>query len=98
MNTSLSLIDLDVVEGEILRDVLVSPADMARMNEARAAFKELRSILLAQVVPALGGWSNPLATEIESRLESITFASRNFLWPHRHAGASCEALNAGGVQ
>ncbi len=98
MTTSLSLIHPDVIEGEIIRDVLVSPTDMTRMNEARAVFNELRSILLAQVVPALGGWSNPLATEIESRLESITFASRNFLWPHRHAGASCDALNVGGVQ
>ncbi|PWK31785.1 hypothetical protein [Pseudomonas sp. OV226] len=97
MKTSLSLIDPDVIKGEILRDVLVSPEDMVRMNEARAVFNELRSILLAQVVPALGGWSNPIATEIESRLESITFVSRNFLWPHRHAGAAHGAINAGGV-
>ena len=72
-----------------LREFLdaMDPEDMARMNEARAVFNELRSILLAQVVPALGGGTNPMATEIEARLEAITFASRNFLWPHRHAGA-----------
>ncbi|MBP5966792.1 hypothetical protein [Pseudomonas iridis] len=93
MSTSLSLIDLNVIEGEILRGVLVSPEDMARMNEARAVFNELRSILLAQVVPALGGGTNPMATEIEARLEAITFASRNFLWPHRHAGAAHDAVN-----
>ncbi len=86
------------IEGEFLRDTVVSPEDMARMNEARAAFKELRSILMAQVVPALGGFGNPLAAEIERRIESITFASHNFLWPHRHAGASHDAINVGGGQ
>ncbi|PMV86476.1 hypothetical protein C1X35_10470 [Pseudomonas sp. FW306-1C-G01A] len=94
----MSQIHPDFIEGEIIRDALVSPTDMARMNEARAAFNELRSILLAQVVPVLGGWSNPLATEIESRLESITFASRNFLWPNRHAGAAHDALIVRGAQ
>lgn len=98
MNTSLSIIDLDVIEGEILRDVLLSPEDMARMNAARDAFKELRSILLAQVVPALGGFENPLSTEIERHLEMVTFRSHNFLWPHRHAGAAHDAINAGGCQ
>lgn len=98
MSTSLTLIDSDALEGEILREVLVSPEDMARMNEARAAFKELRTILLAQVVPALGGFGHPLSTEIERHLEMVTFRSHNFLWPHRHAGAACEALNVGGTQ
>lgn len=96
MSTSLSLIDPDVIEGEILCDVLVSPKDMARMNEARAVFNELRSILLAQVVPALGGWSNPMASELESRLEAVTFATGNFLWEQRHAGASHDAVHVGG--
>ncbi len=98
MTTSLSIIDLDVIEGEILRDVLLSPEDMARMNAAREAFKDLRSILLAQVVPALGGFVNPLSTEIERHLEMVTFRSHNFLWPHRHAGAAHDAINAGGCQ
>lgn len=93
MSGCLAAIDLDVIEGEILGEVVVSTEDMARMNEARAVFNELRSILLAQVVPALGGWTNPMATEIEARLEAITFASRNFLWPHRHAGAAHDAVN-----
>lgn len=89
---------LFMVEGELLREVLLSPEDMARMNTARETFKELRCILFAQVIPALGGWSNPIAWEIESRIESITFGSKNFLWPYRYAGASHDAVNAGGVQ
>jgi hypothetical protein len=86
-----------VLEGELLTDVFVSSEQMARLNEARATFNELRSILLAQIVPSLdGGWKNPLATEIECRLESITFATGNFLWKKRHAGAAHDAVNVGG--
>lgn len=93
MNTSLSIVAPVAIEGELLADVSVSAEQMARLNEARATFGELRSILLAQIVPALdGGWDNPLATEIERRLESITFATRNFFWMNRHAGASHDAV------
>lgn len=87
-----------VVEGEVLSDVFVSPEDIAGMNKARAAFGELRSILLAQVVPALGGWDNPLAIEIECRIESVIFGTRNFLYPHRHAGAAHDASNVRGAK
>jgi hypothetical protein len=98
MSASLASFDTVLIEGEILADVLVSPEDMARMNEARAAFKSLKSILLSQVVPALGGWENPLATEIERHIEMVTFRSHNFLWPHRHAGAAHDAVVVGGSQ
>lgn len=93
LTTQLAVIS---IEGEVLRDAVLSSEDMARMNEARAAFKDLRSILLAQVVPALGGWGNPLATEIERHIEMVMFRSRNFLWPHRHAGAAHDAIDVGG--
>lgn len=90
---------VSTLHGELLADVTVTPEEMAKLNAARATFRELRSILLAQIVPSLeGGWSNPIATEIESRLESITFDTRNFLWPHRLAGASHVAVNVGGTQ
>lgn len=86
-----------VVHGELLDDAVVTAEQMARMNDARATFNELRTILLAQIVPTLeGGWSNPLATEIESRLESITFATGNFFWKGRHAGAAHDAIHVGG--
>jgi hypothetical protein len=26
----------------------------------------------------------------------VTFRSRNFLWPHRHAGAAHDAIDVGG--
>ena len=84
------------IEGEILQDAVLSPEDMARMNGARAAFSELRSILLSQVIPALGGWDHPLATEIERHIEMVTFRSHNFLWLYRHAGAAHDAVTVGG--
>lgn len=87
-----------LLQGEVMRDVHISPEEMARMNDARATFKELRSILMGHVIPALGGFNNPIATEIELRLESIVFDSRNFLWPHRYAGAAHAAVSVGGVQ
>lgn len=87
------------IEGEVLADVVLSAEQMARLNEARETFRELRAILLGQIVPSLdGGWKNPVATEIERRLESITFATGNFLWKGRHAGASHDAINVGGGQ
>lgn len=90
---------VQVVYGEVVSDTTISAEQMARLNEARATFRELKSILLAQIVPALdGGWSNPLATEIECRLESVTFATGNFLWKGRHAGAAHGAVNVGGDQ
>lgn len=88
-----------VIEGELLADVVVTAEQMARFNDARAVYGQLRTILLAQIVPSLdGGWKNPLATEIESCLESITFATGNFFWKNRHAGAAHDAINVGGGQ
>lgn len=91
MTTSLTIIDS--LEGELLDDSVLSAEDMARMNEASAAFRELKSILMLQVIPALGGFENPLTTEIELRIEMVTFRSRNFLFPHRHAGAAHDAIH-----
>lgn len=88
-----------VLEGEMISDLVISPEQMATMNHARMNFRELKSLLLCQIVPSLdGGWNNPLATQIESRLEAITFASSNFLWKNRHAGAAHDALHVGGGQ
>jgi len=88
-----------IVAGDLLDDAVVTAEQMARMNEARATFSELRTILLGQIVPTLeGGWSNPIATQIESRLEAITFATGNLLWKGRHAGAAHDAIHVGSRQ
>ncbi|MGY2362734.1 hypothetical protein ACW9IO_09305 [Pseudomonas azotoformans] len=96
MTTSLTTIDC--LEGGLLGDVALSAEDMARMNEARAAFRELKAILMLLVIPELGGFENPLSTEIERRIEMVTFRSRNFLFPHRHTGAAHDAINVGSPQ
>lgn len=55
MNTSLSVIDPDVIEGEILREAVIDARDMCSMNFAREEMQRLDKILLTLVVPALGG-------------------------------------------
>lgn len=88
-----------IIEGELLEDAVVTAEQMARLNEARVVFSELRTILMSQVIPSLeGGWKNPLGTEIERRLEDIIYETGNFLWKNRHAGASHDAIHVGGVQ
>ncbi|WP_395599571.1 hypothetical protein AB4P95_20205 [Pseudomonas sp. A1437] len=88
MNTSLSVIDPDVIEGEILREAVIDARDMCSMNFAREEMQRLDKILLTLVVPALGGYSNELACEIARHLEQIRTFSGNFCWKHRHLGAS----------
>jgi hypothetical protein len=87
------------IEGELLSEVVITPEQMAKMNHARSVFRELQSILLCQIVPSLdGGWNNPLASQIECRLEAITFDSSNFLWKKRHVGAAHDAVVVGGAR
>lgn len=87
------------IEGELLTEVNLTAEQMAKMNHARAVFRELHSILMFQIIPSLdGGWSNPLASQIECRLEAVTFDSSNFLWKQRHVGAAHDAVNVGGAQ
>lgn len=96
MNTLPSVLEIG---GELLGEVVITPEQMAKMNHARAVFRELHSILMFQIIPSLdGGWSNPLASQIECRLEAITFDSSNFLWKKRHVGAAHDAVNVGGVR
>lgn len=83
--------------GEIVQDVILSTEEVARFNEAREAFKMVKALYWAHVVPGLGGFDNPVVGELERQLEVIVFASRNFLWPHRNAAAFHEARDVGGA-
>lgn len=83
--------------GEIVQDVILSAEEVARFNEAREAFKMVKALYWAHVVPGLGGFDNPVVGELERQLEVIVFASRNFLWPHRNAAAFHEAKDVGGA-
>lgn len=87
MSTAVSVIN--PVEGEVLRDAVLDARDMCSMNFARDEFNKLASLVLGQIVPALGGYHNSeLACELSRHVEQVRLFSGNFCWPHRHLGAS----------
>lgn len=88
MSTSLTIIDPNEVEGEILREAVIDARDMCSLNFAREEHKKLEKILLTQIIPGLGGYESPLACDIARHLEQIRTFSGNFCWRHRHLGAS----------
>jgi hypothetical protein len=76
------------IEGEVLREATLNAREMSSMNFAREECRKLEKILLAFVIPAMGGYDNELACDIARHLEQITIFSGNFCWRHRHLGAS----------
>jgi hypothetical protein len=87
----------DGLHGEIVHDVTLSAAEIARFNGAREAFKLIKALYWAHVVPSLGGFDNPVAGELERLFERVVFDTRNFMWPHRNAAAFHEAKDVGGA-
>lgn len=83
--------------GEIVQDVTLSTEELARFNEAREAFRIIKALYWAHVVPGLGGFANPVVGEIERQMEAVVFSTRNFLWPHRNASAFHDAKDVGGA-
>ncbi|MDT4882550.1 hypothetical protein FQZ97_1185050 [compost metagenome] len=61
------------------------------MNFAREEFQRLDFLLHKFVLPALGGYSNPICSDIARHLESVRMSSRNFCWKHRAVGAAHDA-------
>lgn len=88
MKTSLTVIGAAAVEGEMLREAILAPMDVAYLNFAREEHRKLEAILLTQIIPGLGGYESPLACDIARHLEQIRTFSGNFCWRHRHLGAS----------
>ncbi|WP_444757163.1 hypothetical protein [Pseudomonas sp. A014] len=83
--------------GELVQDVLITPEEIARFNEAREAFRVIKSLYWAHVVPGLGGFSNPVVGELERQMEAVVFSTRNFLYPNRNAAACHNATDVGGA-
>ena len=83
--------------GEIVQDVTLSAEEIAKFNEAREAFRAIKAMYWAHVVPGLGGFENPVVGEIERQLETVVFSTRNFLYPHRNAAAFHAAKDVGGA-
>lgn len=84
--------------GEILRDVTLSAEDIAKFNEAREAFRAIKSLYWSKIVPGLGGFENPVVCELERLIECVVFDTRNFLYPHRNAAAFHHAKHVGGAE
>ena len=76
------------LEGEVLPEAVLDAREMSHMNFAREEHKKLEQILLALVIPAMGGYDNELACDIARHLEQIQSFSGNYCWRHRHLGAS----------
>ncbi|AGN83355.1 hypothetical protein [Pseudomonas putida] len=87
----------DGLHGEIVHDVTLTAADIARFNEARESFKLIKALYWAHVVPSLGGFGNPVTGELERLFERVVFDTRNFLYPYRNAAAFHDAKDVGGA-
>ncbi|QKK98423.1 hypothetical protein GEV38_21720 [Pseudomonas sp. 13159349] len=85
------------VSGELLQDVTLSAEEIAKFNEAREAFRAIKSLYWSKIVPGLGGFDNPVVCELERLMERVVFDTRNFLYPHRNAAAFHDAKDVGGA-
>lgn len=83
--------------GDLVQDVTLSAEEVAKFNEAREAFRAIKSLYWSKVVPGLGGFENPVVCELERLLERVVFDTRNFLYPHRNAAAFHDAKHVGGA-
>lgn len=83
--------------GDLVQDVTLSAEEVAKFNEAREAFRAIKTLYWSQVVPGLGGFQNPVVCELERLLERVVFDTRNFLYPHRNAAAFHDAKDVGGA-
>ncbi|QKK95923.1 hypothetical protein GEV38_07785 [Pseudomonas sp. 13159349] len=83
--------------GVIVQDVILSAEEIAKFNEAREAFRAIKTLYWTQVVPGLGGFENPVVCELERLIERVVFDTRNFLYPHRNSAAFHDAKDVGGA-
>ena len=84
------------VDGELLEPATLTPQEAAYLNFAREECAKLERLLLQVVVPGLGGYDNPLTSDIARHLEHVVSFSGNFCWRHRHLGASHGVVGKGG--
>ncbi|CAO3311978.1 MULTISPECIES: hypothetical protein [unclassified Pseudomonas] len=85
------------VSGVVVQDVILSADEIAKFNDAREAFRAIKTLYWAKVVPGLGGFDNPVVCELERLMERVVFDTRNFLYPHRNAAAFHDAKDVGGA-
>lgn len=83
------------VEGQLLQPAVLNAQAMAYMNFAREEHRKLENLVRRLIIPALGGYSNDLAKELDRHLEQTRTFSGNFCWIHRHLGASHGVVGQG---
>lgn len=83
------------VEGQLLQPAVLNAQAMAYMNFAREEHRRLENLVRRLIIPALGGYSNDLAKELDLHLEQTRTFSGNFCWSHRHLGASHGVVGQG---
>ena len=92
------------IEGEVLRDAVLSAQEMCSMNFAREEFDKLERILWPLIEPLLCRDENSIASDLARHIEQIRTFSGNFCWRHRHLGASHgvvgkrDGIDSGGAQ
>lgn len=82
-------------DGQLLPPATLDAQAMAYMNFAREEHRKLESLVRRLIVPALGGYTNDLAKELDRHLEQTRTFSGNFCWRHRHLGASHGVVGQG---
>ena len=82
------------LEGEVLSKAVIDARDMCSMNSASDEFHKLYALLY----PMCSSHEEGPMCDIARHLEQIIIFSGNFLWRHRHLGASHREINFGGAQ
>ncbi|MBH3409868.1 hypothetical protein [Pseudomonas putida] len=73
-----------VLEGEMLPEAVLDARDMCSMNFAREEFHKLYALLYPMCASHVEG---PMC-DIARHLEQVMIFTGNFIWKHRHLGAS----------
>lgn len=98
MSRSIAIVPPAAIEGDLLIDATISPAEMASMNFARQEFDMLSQLLAPFLDIYMCRHEAGIGCDIARHLELIRIFSGNFCWRHRHVGKAHDAAIAGGVQ
>jgi hypothetical protein len=72
------------LEGELLSEAVLDARDMCSMNFARDEFHKLYALLY----PMCSSHEEGPMCDIARHLEQVIIFTGNFMWKHRHLGAS----------
>ncbi|MCS3471248.1 hypothetical protein M2401_005010 [Pseudomonas sp. JUb42] len=98
MSRSIAIVPPAPIEGDILIEATISPAEMASMNFARQEFDTLSKLLAPFLDIYMCRHEEGIGCDIARHLEQIRTFSGNFCWNHRHLGKMHNALDVRGMQ